>query len=358
MNSEISNKKINSENENNNEININVNTNENNNENNNTEIKYNQSNEVLDLNTSKINPETTDAEEEKPPKNNIAKRLKKIFIITFAISIIICAIIVGIIIKLKKSKNKKEEENEENLIDYKISNLIYNSTKEEKINTTFNTIGMKKYRNDVKKINSEYLFLIVSEPNEINNYFLGYIILLKRTEFLNEKEKKIFDDSKILNEDILRYQEENGAKLGGREWLLPTEYRYQSLLPIKQYANKQGILVSFGDYGLYHLGDCMCCCGIDYFDIDCTWNSGNFTTLIKNKKGLLFFTDLLEYWHPEKSISRYVNSKSRLFDNSMLAHLRNRWNRPGTANAPDSYYGVVCTDQKDVDGNYIYDNQS
>ena len=201
MNSEISNKKINSENENNNEININVNTNENNNENNNTEIKYNQSNEVLDLNTSKINPEPTDAEEEKPPKNNIAKRLKKIFIITFAISIIICAIIVGIIIKLKKSKNKKEEENEENLIDYKISNMIYNSTKEEKINTTFNTIGMKKYRNDVKKINSEYLFLIISEPNEINNYFLGYIIILKRTEFLNEKEKKIFDDSKILNED-------------------------------------------------------------------------------------------------------------------------------------------------------------
>ena len=48
---------------------------------------------------------------------------------------------------------------------------------------------MKENRTDIKKINSEYLFSIVSEPNEKNNYFLGYVILLKRTYFLNEKEK-------------------------------------------------------------------------------------------------------------------------------------------------------------------------
>ncbi len=202
MNSESSNKNMNSQNENN-EININVNPNENN-ENNDSEIKYNQSKEILnnesDLNTSKINPEET-TENKNYPKNSKVKKtkFKKFLFISIIISIVICAIVIGIIFGIKKPK--KKEENEEFLIKHEISDMFFNSTKEEKIKTVFNTIGMKENRTDIKKINSEYLFSIVSEPNEKNNYFLGYVILLKRTYFLNEKEKNIFNNSNILNDN-------------------------------------------------------------------------------------------------------------------------------------------------------------
>lgn len=162
--------------------------------------------------------------------------------------------------------------------------------------------------------------------------------------------------SEIFNVDMLAYYKANGATLIGREWLLPTEFRYNALLPIKQYSNNKGIHVSFGDYGLYHLGDCDCCCGIDLFGLNCTWNMGNFTMLIRRNKGEIHFSDLLEYWHPEHSMSRYINSKSRLGDDTMLSQLRNRWNHPGTANSPDSYLGVSCTWKKDDKDDYIYEN--
>lgn len=162
--------------------------------------------------------------------------------------------------------------------------------------------------------------------------------------------------SSILGQDILEYYHTHGASLVGREWLLPTQFRYEQLRPIKQYANQHGILVSLADYGLYHLSDSSCCCGTDIFDIDCNWLSGNFSALLHNKQGILYFNDIERLWHPQKHMSKYINSKSRLDLNTMLEHLQNRWNSPGTVNAPDCYLGVSFTGERDSSNNCIYFN--
>lgn len=158
--------------------------------------------------------------------------------------------------------------------------------------------------------------------------------------------------------DMATFYRNHGAVLIGREWLLPTEYRYGKLIPIKKYANDRGVSVALADYGLYHLSDVDCCCGIDKFNMRCSWNRGNFSTLLKNAKGLVHFSNLLEYWHPTKSMTKYVNSKSRLKNNTMINFLNSRWNAPGTVNAPDSYYGVSFSGNYDNEHNCIYFNES
>lgn len=164
--------------------------------------------------------------------------------------------------------------------------------------------------------------------------------------------------SECLNEDIYRYYRTSEAVLVGREWLLPLEYRYERLMSIKGYANDKGISVSLADYGLGHLSDVDCCCGVDKFGMGCNWNRGNISTLLKNKKGLVHFSYILEYWHPSKSMTKYINSKSRINENTMMALLRKKWNSPGTVNAPDSYYGVSFTGNYDDDCNCIYSNNT
>lgn len=164
--------------------------------------------------------------------------------------------------------------------------------------------------------------------------------------------------SEIFEEDMLRHFHTLGAKLIGREWLLPTEYRYKNIIPLKKYANSKGISVSLADYGLYHFSDIDCCCGIDKFGLECEWNKGNFSNLIRNKKGLLYFSDILDFKHPEKSITKYINSHCRIEVNTMVNQLRNRWNKPGTVNAPDCYIGVEYTGKKDDAGDCIYINKT
>jgi len=158
--------------------------------------------------------------------------------------------------------------------------------------------------------------------------------------------------------DMLQYYKSHDAVLIGREWLLPTKYRYKHIIPLKEYANRKGIFVSIADYGLYHLGDIDCCCGIDLFKLDCTWNTGNFSKLIRTNEGVIFFKDLLDEWFPARSMTKYINSHSRLKVNTMINHLRNRWNKPGTANAPDSYYGVRYLGERDLNNDCVYINES
>lgn len=184
-------------------------------------------------------------------------------------------------------------------------------------------------------------------------------IILEYLKLPNEKEAM---DLSVLQSttgwDLPKFYNDNNANIIGREHILPTRYRYNHLMPIKEYANLKGISVSLADYGLYHLSDINCCCGVDKFNLDCQWNKGNFSYIIRNINDDLYFSYLLNFWHPEGTISRYVNSHSRLDENSFITHLRNKWNRPGTANVPDSFLGVQYLGRKDENGDCIYRNNS
>ncbi len=109
----------------------------------------------------------------------------------------------------KEDEEEKEEEDDPNKF-YKISSLFFNSLKKE---ITRTKINLNLYNNErliekenVKEINSEYLFTIVSEPNLENEYFIGYVIILSRIEFLNKNQKTFFNDSNIINEDNKNYK--------------------------------------------------------------------------------------------------------------------------------------------------------
>ena len=130
------------------------------------------------------------------------------------IGVVICAIIIGLAVGLSKPK-KNTPINEENnngkyvIFSYNISTLYFNSTKEETIKTLLEDLNIddsKKRRlkeiSKTKTINTEYLFTIVSEPINPDDYYTGYVLILSRNETLEGNDKnKYLDDSDNINND-------------------------------------------------------------------------------------------------------------------------------------------------------------
>ena len=130
------------------------------------------------------------------------------------IGVVICAIIIVLAVCLSKPK-KNTPINEENnngkyvIFSYNISTLYFNSTKEETIKTLLEDLNIddsKKRRlkeiSKTKTINTEYLFTIVSEPINPDDYYTGYVLILSRNETLEGNDKnKYLDDSDNINND-------------------------------------------------------------------------------------------------------------------------------------------------------------
>jgi len=149
-----------------------------------------------------------------------------------------------------------------------------------------------------------------------------------------------------------------GATLVGREWLIPASRRWDLLAPVRETVRSCGMTYGAGDYGLTHLGDTECCCGVDRFGPAFEgWMRGNFTSIVRGSlPGPLTIDHVEPNWVPTKSISRFLNSKGRKQgENTIRTLLRAKWNRPGTANAPDSLLGVTYEGDTDDDGNALYE---
>ena len=129
------------------------------------------------------------------------------------LGVIICALIIVLAVCLRKPKDPKPQPSNEKdkyvIFSYNISTLYFNSTKEEFIKTfleDFNLDNSNKRRlkeiSKKKTINTEYLFTIVSKPNENEDYYTGYVLMLSRNETVegNDKIKKL-DDSNNINSD-------------------------------------------------------------------------------------------------------------------------------------------------------------
>jgi hypothetical protein len=161
--------------------------------------------------------------------------------------------------------------------------------------------------------------------------------------------------------DAYSYYKKYGMALVGREWLLPPQYKWDNLQPIIDSIHRYAMTYGAGDYGLNHLGDTACCCGIDEIPGFNHWLKGNFSNIIRKSKGKhIRFDEVLKTWHPKKSIRRILNSNCRSGkeSQSMIAYLKDKWNNPGTTNAPDAFLGVDWNGEYDDDGNCLYLNQA
>ena len=72
------------------------------------------------------------------------------------------------------------------------------------------------------------------------------------------------------------------------------------------------------------------------------------------KKQQLFISELDSFEYPTSRITMYINSHTRIEDNTFKNLLINKWNKPGTANSIDSYYGIKVDKYQDDRGNYVY----
>lgn len=152
------------------------------------------------------------------------------------------------------------------------------------------------------------------------------------------------------------FYKRNNALRVGREWILPTDYKWKNLQPIINSIHQYGMTYGAGDYGLNHLGDADCCCGIDKLDGFSNWFKGNFSNVIRQShSNYIRFDEVTKRWFPMKSIAMFMNSNCRLLDgNTVLDYMKVKWNTPGTPNAPDSFLGVSWEGEYDGKGNCVY----
>ena len=159
-----------------------------------------------------------------------------------------------------------------------------------------------------------------------------------------------------LNWDVFEYYKQMNGEKNGREWMLPANVKWDLLQPLIEEIHRFGMTYGAGDYGLNHLGDTDCCCGLDKIVGFSNWNKQNFSNWIRNSRtNVLLFDDEIRNIIPAKSIRMYINSNSRITgENTIYHYLKNKWNRPGTTNAPNSYLGVEWKGEFDEKGNCVY----
>jgi DNA repair photolyase len=160
-----------------------------------------------------------------------------------------------------------------------------------------------------------------------------------------------------LHWDAYALYKSNGASLVGREWMLPARFKWDSIQPIVEGIRTHGMTYGAGDYGLHHLGDTDCCCGLDGVEGFGDWFRGNLSNVIKNASSdRITLAELDRYWYPKSSIKRVLNSNCRLqgSHHGILDYLTSKWNSPGSANAPDQFLGVEWRGEYDERGNCVY----
>jgi len=147
-----------------------------------------------------------------------------------------------------------------------------------------------------------------------------------------------------------------GATQVGREWILPPSFMWENLQEIRAATRKNGMTFGAADYGLTHLGDTRCCCGVDNLKGFSQWFKGSLSNVIASSPaGTLRWKLASNYWYPSESVRRVLNSQCRKPGLSGIKqYLAVKWDQPGTPNAPDTYLGVHWEGEKDNEGFCVY----
>ncbi len=87
-----------------------------------------------------------------------------------------------------------------------------------------------------------------------------------------------------LSWDAYKDYKRLGAICVGREWQLPALFKWTNIEPIRNQIRLCGMTYGAGDYGLNHLSDTQCCCGIDKYAGFINCFRGNIPGLIRTAK--------------------------------------------------------------------------
>ena len=169
--------------------------------------------------------------------------------------------------------------------------------------------------------------------------------------------------SHALGMDLLSYYRSVGSMRVGREWVLPVHMRLPKVIGLRTYARSKGVSFGAADNDLIHFSDGRCCCsGLDMLLPDATFYSNNYVQACHKADvdGKLRLDTLREEWSPERTIARFVNSRSRLDApkgggiRTMREYIAENWNCTDAAPSPASLWGVARTNEVDGNGNATY----
>lgn len=145
----------------------------------------------------------------------------------------------------------------------------------------------------------------------------------------------------------------------GRELILPSQEKIETIKTLKSILSKMGITLGVGDNDLQHLSDTNCCCGVDKFNGFENWNKFQFSYAVKNMiNNRVEFSSILNQWKPTGAIDKYLNSKSRLskrnIHNQVSDYIIDRWENLDSDFNPTSYFKVEYSGKKDENGLKIF----
>lgn len=155
--------------------------------------------------------------------------------------------------------------------------------------------------------------------------------------------------NKFFNTDLLSLFAKDKRIIRGREFEMPDEVRLEEIRSFVIAGRHHNISVGIGDNGFQHFSSSRCCCGIDTLSGFENWFKHNAMVAVQNAKpgDIIKYESITDEWAPQLSISRMINSKTRLksFLNTVTNQIKMHWVRNGHF-SPAMFYGVVSERSK------------
>lgn len=217
------------------------------------------------------------------------------------------------------------------------------------------TVRWQPYIPHVSESPSEFISII----SGLGIDHVGFEHLKLPVEVYNPLWKKL---SSNLDFDIKSYYISNNAHSDGRELILPAEYKIKNALLVKSELKKRNMTFGSADNEIQYLSDNNCCCsGVDKYPGFENWYKYQIAYAIKKSNGNFITLSLIENeWRPHGSIDKYLNSESRITNNSDLHnkvedYILNRWENLSSPFNPTKFYGVKYSENRDSSGYRIYE---
>lgn len=152
-----------------------------------------------------------------------------------------------------------------------------------------------------------------------------------------------------------------GARLDGRERVLPATAKLPAILAARSAAHDCGLSFGAADNEFQYLSDHGCCCsGVDRFPGFDGWFKHQFANAVRLcRRKRIVYSSIARYWTPTGSVNRWMNSHSRLVEEEnsgvLREHIRTRWNDPASSFGPGTFFGVQPTKEFTAAGYRVYE---
>ncbi|MGZ4401531.1 MAG: radical SAM protein [Gaiellaceae bacterium] len=146
----------------------------------------------------------------------------------------------------------------------------------------------------------------------------------------------------------------------GREWILPVGRRLPWLHEARSIAHSTGLSFGAADTDLLPMSDGeVCCSGADLHlhDPGRSFKRNYLAAVRSAQYGIVEPTTIQGEWTPQRSLARFVNSRSRIVGTRgavMADYLERNWNGRNNGPSPGMFHGVESTGEYDSDGFRTY----